>query len=591
LLSAHFSGQDGVSRIGSLFKVERPWGLALFGPTSFASGWWVLECEGDTDTDLAEVRLTCGAIPLIVICGDQAAGLPGATRIHLHRQTTIHVSLQVRAWPGATSFRKLKLRRQNPAENISLILERAARALRSPDRFARLMRVLKNLSSPPAVQISQGTSERERGRAATWENSPSEPFAEDALQWAIHGDIGVLAGPKDVLDPRALNTAMAEFQRSPNVRVAYCDVLIGGRPVLRPGWNPELFRYWTFTGTPLFVRGARKEDSRDPSHVVNEVLRRHGPNAVAHIPLPVASRPSERRQPLPPVPTPALSRTPKVSVIVPTKVRIDLLEKCLLGLQNATSYPDLEVVVVDNGSTDARLPRVLAQASRRLNLISFVDNNGFNFSRLINDGVRRSTGEVVVVFNDDIEPIQADWLHRMVESVLRSDVGAIGARLIYPDGSIQHAGVVLGVGGIAGHLWKGMSAGEAASSPYVMYPGERQAVTGACLAVRRELFDRLGGLDENYPVALNDIDFCLRAREAGYHNIYRGDAVLIHHESQSRGVDLAPAARQRAAAEGERFLSRWRDLTIRDPFGFPGADPRTETGQPHRAGQAGMQKK
>jgi len=124
-----------------------------------------------------------------------------------------------------------------------------------------------------------------------------------------------------------------------------------------------------------------------------------------------------------------------------------------------------------------------------------------------------------------------------------------------------------------------------ASQPHtnVAYPGQRLAVTGACLAVRRQIFDQVGGLDENYPVSLNDIDFCLRVHEAGYRNIYRGDAVLVHHESQSRGKNLTPSAIRQAASETGLFLSKWRHRIEHDPFGFSGVDIRTEEGLPHRA--------
>jgi GT2 family glycosyltransferase len=171
----------------------------------------------------------------------------------------------------------------------------------------------------------------------------------------------------------------------------------------------------------------------------------------------------------------------------------------------------------------------------------------------------------------------------MVDSVLDPAIGAVGARLVYSSGDIQHAGVMLGLGGICGHLWRNQSPEDAARNPHIVYPGRRMAVTGACLAVRRDAFDKVGGLDEvNYPVTLNDIDFCLRLDKAGFHTLYRGDAVLLHDESQSRGSDDEERRkRERRRAETRAFRQMWGQLLDDDPFGSPAFDPSTETGAAH----------
>ena len=194
-------------------------------------------------------------------------------------------------------------------------------------------------------------------------------------------------------------------------------------------------------------------------------------------------------------------------------------------------------------------------------------------------------GEVILLLNDDIEPIEAGWLHKLVTSALVPQAGAVGARLLYPDASIQHAGVVLGLGGTCAHLWRGLDAETASANPYVMSAGARMAVTGACLAVKRDEFEAVGGFDEEaFPVAYNDIDFCLRLHAKGLRNFYRGDAALIHHESQSRGSDDVSAAKhKRQSAEAARFLDRWRHMTNADPYFSPAFDPEMEIGVAHRA--------
>jgi GT2 family glycosyltransferase len=275
-------------------------------------------------------------------------------------------------------------------------------------------------------------------------------------------------------------------------------------------------------------------------------------------------------------------------VIIPTKYRIDLLEKCLTGLRAKTGYPDLEVIVVDNGADDPRFAGVLADAASQLDLRKIEQVGPFNFSQLVNAGVRVSSGEVVLLLNDDVEPIASGWLHRLVASAAITGVGAVGAYLTYPNGSVQHAGVVLGLGGVCGHLWRGLGPVEASRNVYVQSSGTRMAVTGACLAVRREAFDAVGGFDEKaFPVAFNDIDFCLRLHAAGYRNVYRGDAKLIHHESQSRGPDDASATtRGRLAVETSRFMQRWKHLVSNDPHFSPAFDSAVERGVAHPAGLA-----
>lgn len=284
-------------------------------------------------------------------------------------------------------------------------------------------------------------------------------------------------------------------------------------------------------------------------------------------------------------PPPQLRSEPKVSVVIPTKSRIDLLKKCLDGLAGNTGYSNIEVIIVDNGCTDPALAPLLRQTQEKLKLIAVVDTGDFNFPRLIASGTRVANGDVLLLMNDDIEPIEPGWLHRMVESASASGVGAVGARLLYPDHTIQHAGIALGLGGSAGHLWKGATPEQAIRNSRIALPSRRLAVTAACLAVKRSLYEEIGGMDQQaFPVSLNDVDFCLRLEARGHRTIYRGDAVLVHHESQSRGDDdQSIAHRQRRSLETGRFLQRWRALVDDDPFSSPAFDPTRDSGAIHPA--------
>jgi len=427
-------------------------------------------------------------------------------------------------------------------------------------------------------------------RAAAPSTSPAGPIAASAATAAVaqvvrRNDLTCVLGNTDRLDARTLDVVADLLSSRPEVLAVYGDVIEGGSLVPTPQWDEERARWFPLARPPIFFRD--HVEGLDPDSAwarLQETVRNSGEASVARIPLPLAVREGPvERGPAPHIPVPVRSRWPCVSVIIPTKQRTDLLAKCLESLRTQTDYPDLEVVVVDNGADGAKLGALLKAEGAFHRIVCVYDGGDFNFSRLINGGVRASQGEVLLLLNDDVIAQEPGWLHRMVDSVLNPATGAVGARLVYSSGDIQHAGVMLGLGGICGHLWRNQSAEDAACNPHVVYPGRRMAVTGACLAVRRGAFDKVGGLDEvNYPVTLNDIDFCLRLDKAGFHTIYRGDAILLHDESQSRGSDDEERRkRERRRAETRAFRQMWGDLLDDDPFGSPAFDTSTETGAVH----------
>jgi O-antigen biosynthesis protein len=389
--------------------------------------------------------------------------------------------------------------------------------------------------------------------------------------------IAAIVRVDEKLHESALEIAAAAFKQSPGLRIIYADLDEGGYVQPRPAWDPDLAEACDYVHSPVFFRDT--PEAVDPW----TELSRANPTCIGRISLPLARRERPAGLNLAAPAVPSLPDPPLVSVIIPTKNRLDLLGICLDGLANRTNYDRLEVIIVDNGADKAQLDQLFEAARHRLSIGVIERHEPFNFPRLINAGVRRSSGDVVLLLNDDIDPLEPDWLNRIVSSAMLPDVGCVGARLLYPDGAVQHAGMMLGLAGYVGHLWKGLSQAEAAIIPQVVMPSGRMAVTGACLAVRRELFDRVGGLDEvAFPVAYNDVDFCLRVRSEGYRTIYRGDAVLIHRESQSRGDDDATMHRRiRFAREASAFAQRWGSLLHQDPFGSPAFDTTVESGAIH----------
>lgn len=271
-------------------------------------------------------------------------------------------------------------------------------------------------------------------------------------------------------------------------------------------------------------------------------------------------------QVLPPLPQPA----PLVSVIIPTRNLINMLRPCVESVLTRSNWPNLEVIVVDNQSD---CPETLAylstlQASGRARVISY--DQPFNFSAIVNFAVERAQGSVVCLLNNDTEVISANWLEEMVGRLYHPGVGVVGARLLYADGRLQHGGDVLGAGGCASHMHGPIPGDDPGYMNRAILPQDVSAVTGACLLVRKSLYQELGGFNEkNLPVAFNDVDFCLRVRAAGYRVVYTPYAELHHYESVSRGADVRPEDAARATKEARYMRSTWPHYMASDPFYNP----------------------
>ncbi|RBP45301.1 GT2 family glycosyltransferase [Roseimicrobium gellanilyticum] len=259
---------------------------------------------------------------------------------------------------------------------------------------------------------------------------------------------------------------------------------------------------------------------------------------------------------------------PRVSIIIPTRDRHALLRDAMESHASITEYPDVELIVVDNDSTCVETLGYLRKLEAAgLNAKVIRHTGAFNWSALNNLGASVATGSVLVFLNNDVRITNPDWLCELVRQACRKEVGAVGARLLYERGLIQHAGVVLSMVGIAGHVFRNSPP----DAPSIGGPPdlvrEVSAVTGACLAVRRDVFERAGRFDEvTFPIAYNDVEFCLRLRDMGLTNIYTPFATLVHHESQSRRTLEATSERKAAIAlEAHELMRRWPLLVHRDP--------------------------
>jgi glycosyltransferase involved in cell wall biosynthesis len=263
-------------------------------------------------------------------------------------------------------------------------------------------------------------------------------------------------------------------------------------------------------------------------------------------------------------------RWPLVSIIVPTRDQVKLLRRCLVSIRQKTGYAPIEIVIVDNGSTDPVTHAFLRDLAQDASIHILTDPDEFNFSRLINRGAGVARGEILAIVNNDIETEQSGWLREMVSHALRPEVGAVGARLWYPDGRLQHAGVVLGLHGVASHAFQRFPPQPAAPMNRTFALSQNySAVTAACMVMRKTTFDDLGGFDENLPHNFNDVDFCLRLRERGWQIVWTPYANLIHHESASRGRDSGSAQRAQLSREATYVQEKWSEQLWRDPFYSP----------------------
>jgi len=256
-----------------------------------------------------------------------------------------------------------------------------------------------------------------------------------------------------------------------------------------------------------------------------------------------------------------------VSIIIPTKDLADTLDVCLKSIFTHTTYPNYEVIVIDNNSTEAKTTKCFEswqqKEPNRFRAIPY--HVPFNYSQINNYGVSQAKGEYLLFLNNDIEVITKGWITAMVEQAQRKSIGAVGSLLLYPDDTIQHAGVIVGLGGVAGHSHKHLHISQPGYMFQVVSTNNYSAVTGACMMCRREVFETVQGFEENLAIAFNDVDFCLKVAATGHNNIYLPHVILYHYESKSRGYEDTPAKQARFAQEVNYMKQKWQSVCLHDP--------------------------
>lgn len=263
-------------------------------------------------------------------------------------------------------------------------------------------------------------------------------------------------------------------------------------------------------------------------------------------------------------------RTPLISIMIPNKDHVEDLKKCLDSIEEKSSYRNYEYIIIENNSTEEETFRYYEEIKKRPNVTVVNYRGAFNFSCINNFGEQYAKGEYLLLLNNDTEMMDGNCLQEMLNYCMREDVGIVGARLWYEDNTIQHAGVIVGLGGVAGHAFVGAKRHDAGYQKRILCAQNYSAVTAACLMVKRELYKEVGGLTEEFAVAFNDIDFCLKVRALGKLVVYNPYAELHHFESKSRGYEDTPEKIRRFQSEIERFQNRWAEvLKNGDPYYSP----------------------
>ena len=440
-----------------------------------------------------------------------------------------------------------------------------------------------------------------------------------ALQMA-RGDYLALLDHDDLLDPHALFRVVETINHNPDAAILYSDedkINEEGQrydPHFKARWNPDLLlshNYISHLGvyrTDLVREAGGFREGLEGSQDYDLLLRcvsRVKPEQIVHIPeILYHWRASKGSTALEsdqkdytsatglrglrdyleanegptvtaehgPVPNsyrviwPLPRQTPRVSLIIPTRDGIETLKPCVESILERTDYSNFELLIVDNESTCSETLSYLDHISRDERISILAWHNPFNFSAINNFAVRHTSAEILGLINNDIEPINDGWLEEMVRQACRKEIGCVGAKLYYPNDTVQHAGVILGIGCVAGHSHKYANRNEHGYFSRLRLVQNLSAVTGACMVVRRNVFDEVGGLDENLAVAFNDVDFCLRVRGAGYRNLWTPYAEAYHHESKTRGEDNTPEKRERARREAVYMRKKWGSKVLdQDP--------------------------
>ena len=413
--------------------------------------------------------------------------------------------------------------------------------------------------------------------------------ADFSSKWiaSARGEYVLLMSGGVLIREHALYMFARAAAQSDDAGIVYCDEdtldNCGNRkdPIFKPKYSPTLARQTNYFGRCVLIRKTEfsrlaldrelaKGSFTFDGAVTAAINTQTGRDTILHVSSVLFHDLAPPDKKVMPIAYDDPDNTlPSISIIIPTRDRLDLLRPCIELIEAKTNYPKqkLEIIVIDNGSANRRTLNFLDTLSTQGRATVIRDENAFNFSRLNNAGAARAKHDVLLFLNNDTIVDDRLWLRRIAHFALQDDVAAIGAKLLYPDRTIQHGGVVLGIQGVAAHDLIGLE--ERDSNARLDITREISSVTGACLAIRKDVFDKLGGFDTETAIAFNDTLLCLDALKAGYRNIYISDPLVIHHELKSRGYDDRPERIEAFQREARYARRRHNALFLDDPYYSP----------------------
>jgi len=468
--------------------------------------------------------------------------------------------------------------------------------------------IRKKITQDKYIKVISTQSDTETG--ITWDNVVN----------AACGKFVAILDAGDEITAHALYVVAATLCEKPHLDLIYSDsdnITETGRrfdPHFKPDWNPDLMRGQNVVGNLCFYRaeilrsldGFNSDIDNDAwglalqiGHSIPSTLIHHIPHILFHKRIAPSAEPKTGKEhnlltatakmlnkqleqsgysghisitkdkvirTHYSIPSPA----PVVSIIIPTRNGLSLLRRCIESIKEKTLYPYYEILVINNQSDDAETLSYLHQIEHSDVARIFDYDYDFNYSAINNFASKMAVGNVLCLMNNDVEIITTDWLDEMVSHAMRPEIGAVGAMLYYTNDTIQHAGVLVGMGGCAGHLYAGAPRKSCGYMMRTKLVQNLSAVTAACLVVRKSVYEEVYGLDEiNLPVAFNDVDFCLRIQERGYRNLWTPFAELYHHESATRGAEDTPEKKRRFNNEVAYMRWRWEKQIANDPSHNP----------------------
>lgn len=535
--------------------------------------------------------------PLTICCAlDGLAGLlpPDADELLVNvadiYQRHLPRSLPMSAWPEWSA----RFDREGPTTLPTL---RTAIIVTGDTDAAQLERTI------ASIQAQHGMT------AQTFFGQPFPALLAQAL--ASGSDVIACVRAGDTLAPHALAYALEGFGL-PDAKVVYTDSEFEGRPWFKPAWNPDYAFASDYPLDFLLVRSDVAQGLAGIEHAAGfawdalTAVWHEGATSVVHVPrvllrvlsplttdertarfaaatrASLAVQPQAVLEPLPNAPQgvawaarrarhplPEGARDMTISLVIPTRDRVDLLQRCISTIQRFTDWPKLEIIIIDNGSTDEATHAYFAEVAQQG--VRVLPMPGpFNYADLNNRAIAQASGEIIGLVNNDIEALHDGWLDEIVSQLLRPGVGAVGAKLLWPNGMVQHGGVLLGVGNVAGHFGNRLADADWGDHGRNQLVQQVSGCTAACLLMRRQDFFDLGGMDADaFPVAFNDVDLCLKIRSSGNAIVWTPHAKLIHAESASRGDEDTPQKKARSTREIDQLRRKWGPQLISDPAYSP----------------------